>query len=307
MRIFAVLLAAVSLVLLLPVYALGAIHNFGDGYTRTDTWFRITPDKPYIEAHYRNMGSTSPETLLGFEYYQNDQTFVDFNSYKEGTVNWTYVYGSYLTSFGLFAGLNLYSHTYPGYSFQDTKISPGYRLALDDQSYVAISLDYYSSETLKDILDYEINARYYTDKMKVFGDIVSYTKPTYGTDRVYLGINYQVAKPVVVGGSLSTSEASNTLLVGGTYQSDLVIIDGQISNYSPKIGDGSNQINLSGMFLLGDNFKVGAQYLKNSTVDDAALTLKAKMEMEKSSFTLKYTPKNDSFLSSMSLSYQQQL
>lgn len=47
--------------------------------------------------------------------------------------------------------------------------------------------------------------------------------------------------------------------------------------------------------------------MKNSTIDNAALTLKASMEMRKSSFTFKFTPENDSYNSSISLAYQQEL
>ncbi|HEX3044839.1 MAG TPA: hypothetical protein VHY08_08785 [Bacillota bacterium] len=307
MKKILIVFTLVSLILLIPVYALGAIDNFGDDYATTDTWFTITPDKPYIEAHYRNLGYTTPETLLGAEYFQNDQTFADLNIYTRGEDNKTYIDGSYLTGFGLFAGLEVYSHTYPGYSFQDLTISPGYRLALDKQSYVAVSVDYYSSEGLQDILDNEVNVRYYNDNMKLSGDFVSYTKPIYGTSTLSAGINYQITKSVVVGGTLVNNEASKSYRVGGTFSSDMLIIDGRFDTYSPTSGSSSNQINLSGMFLLGDNFKIGLQYLKNSEIDNAALTLKAKAAMEKSSFTLKFTPENDSFISSMSLSYECQL
>ncbi|MCL6592012.1 MAG: hypothetical protein K6U80_18950, partial [Firmicutes bacterium] len=232
MKKLLILFILISLVLLIPAYAFGAIHNFGDNYAETDNWFTITPDQPYMEAHYRSTGNSIPLTSLGFEYFLNDQTFVDFNCYKQDQGNWTYLTGSYLTGFGLFAGLELYSYTYPGYSFQRLMVSPGYRLAIDEQSYVTLSLDYYSNKSLQDIIDWEVNARYYNDKMKVFGDIISYTKPSYGTSNFNVGINYQVTKSIVVGGSLLAKEAGKDIMMGATYNSERFIIDGQIYTYN---------------------------------------------------------------------------
>lgn len=281
------------LIWLVPIGAFGAIHNYGNNTATIDTWFTIRPLQPYFESYYRYIDNNIPDKMLGLEFFQNDQTFTDINIYKQGSVENTYLYGSYLTDVGWFCGFR--------HSDDSNTVSPGYRWAIDDLSYLAVSIDYLSNDTYKDIKNIELNAKYYNDRMYFFGDVIYYHNPTsYEENIINVGINYQLFETLVIGGQFSRIYGPNRLLVGGTYQTGRLTIDSRITSYISS----DTKIEVSGMFQPIDKFKVGADYSKQKELSDGYLQLKAKYQTDRSHFVFKYGFENDIFTSRISLSYQ---
>jgi hypothetical protein len=298
---------SISLVLSVPIITYGAVHNLGDPSANTDNKFTIEPEKIYFEGHI-DLLSNLIYPDYGLELYLNDQTFADFNSFFYGGYRNTYIRGSFLTDSGFFLGLDLLYTDYDPDYFLDNElwlntISPGFRLALDDQSYIAASFDFRLSGMNSRIVGYEMNTKVYGEKTKFTGNIYRYSKD--GSIDADFGINYQMAEPFIIGANIKYTNLTNsffsimatrTMDIGFTYKMDPVIFDVEsiFCNYTyfdgseDVYGQGSyndSTLSISGMLQLQENLYIGAEYdnyrLAPFYGEYSCLYLKARYDMAK--------------------------
>ena len=139
---------------------------------KNSNWFEIEKEKPYwIVTSTSNIYDIGNQ--LGGEYYCDDQTFAEASyTFFPMVSNVSNIKGSFLTESGFFIGMDYISTA--GLT-NASLISPGYRFNLNDNGYIAASLDYVSvdflGEIVREVAGYDIDFKYYTEKMKFFGQI----------------------------------------------------------------------------------------------------------------------------------------
>jgi hypothetical protein len=167
-------------------------------------WYYIEKDAPGVTAR----GSLGSGVAFAAEYFQNDQTFADFYFYDPDTSgSYLYLKGSYLFENDFFVGVD--------YGDSQLTFAPGYRLDLDDNCYVAASLDYavnhqYSTSDSPNgyqgsgLVDVEFNGRYYTTDSRVYGQFIIPNGDVAGIDDLFLlgGGAYQYTDNIVLGANL---------------------------------------------------------------------------------------------------------
>lgn len=232
-----------------------------------DTWYTIEDEEPYFSATYGDSPDISLDGFIG-EYYQNDFFFLNFSNLELLGNSITEIQGSYIfEDTGFFIGLGYQT----GGGSSSYLVSPGYRLAFDDRSYLAFSLDYSDEE----VQGLELRAKYCPDAMKLTGWLYM---PNGGDTALYLDLAYQIDDELVIGGSFLQSGATS-FTVGATWKPGAAVVDLAVND------DGDYLV--SGVYYF-DDFGVGAQY------DGETYGLKAKYAPGDSYFTLTLVPEQDS-------------
>lgn len=301
-KIFTVLLAS-WLLLMMSTYSLAAVLPVSSSpfilrnswYSKTDTWYSIEQDKPDVTAFVRNI---PPDfTVVGGEYYQNDQTFADLYFQNVDKSDLTYFGGSYLFESGFFVGLN-YLKVAPSTT---TQLSPGYRVKFKKSGYVALSFDYLSNDysDTHDIVSYDVDFKLFPKNMKICGEL---SLPKEGNDPfVNFNANYKVNKRLVVGVDYMSQGGDSAYSAGLTYRVQPFIIDAMLGKTFTE-----NYYQLAGMDNL-KNYSIGALYQKYQNDSDPGITIQGKYHLTNGDLILKYTFHNDSYDQVTVLAYERKL
>jgi hypothetical protein len=299
---FFTLLLASGVLLILSGYSSGAVlpvsspFKLGDSwYTKTDTWYSIKPDKPDVSGYALNIPANF--SVVGGEYYQNDQSFADLYFQNVSHSNLTYFGGSYLLESGLFVGLH-YLEVGPT---TETLLAPGYRFKVNQQGYVAVSFDYLSNDysNTHDIVGFDLDFKLFPKNMKLSGQI---SFPNQGNDTVInLDTNYQVSNSLVVGADYLSQGSDNAYSAGLTYTVQSFIIDATLGKTFSE-----NYYQLAGTDHLKD-FSIGALYQKYQYNSDPMVTIQGKYHLAKADLILKYTFENDTYDQVTVLAYEKKL
>jgi hypothetical protein len=286
------------LILMVSTGVLAAAHMPENSYATIDTWYTIDDKAPYICASYLSF-QEADTARIGLGYYQNAQMFASLSSGNEYGQSATVIKGSYLTDFGLFIGLQNYSGDYYA---GGVIISPGYRLSIGDNSYIAFSIDNDMPRNADiQYRKFDIDAKYLQENYRLSGyahipqaDLANFEDPEYE-----LYFVYKLTDQLTTGAELYSSDNSK-ITVGATYKGIRnLILDGMLGTNS-----GSSIYSLSGMYMI-KNFEVGVEYKKDIMGD--IIFYKAKYNTENSKFVLVYAPKPDYYSSLLALTYEMKL
>jgi hypothetical protein len=296
------LLLVACLLFIMSAYSFGAVHplsspfTLGDSwYSKTDTWYSIKQDQPNVNVYARNI--TPDFSVVGGEYYQNDQTFADLFYQNINGSDMTYFGGSFLSESGFFIGLNYLEIA----SITATQLSPGYRFKVDDKGYVALSFDYLSDDytNTAEIVSYGVNFKLFPESMKIYGEI---SLPTEGNNTVVnFNANYQVNNRFVAGADFMSQGNDTAYSAGFTYMVQSLIIDGKLGKTFVD-----HYYQFAGMYNL-KKFGIGALYQKYQNDSDPGVTIQGKYHHPKGDFILKYTFENDSYNQVTVLAYERKL
>jgi hypothetical protein len=274
------------LTLLMAGGALAAVHNFtGDfdnpflqpGYSGPsfDGWYYIEKDDPSATVR-----ATFPENHndLGMEYFINDQTFVNiYYADPDKGDSIAYLKGGYLFDNNVFVGLDLASDN----DNTQATVSPGYRFNLDDNCYVAVSLDYAVNDDMlyvdSGLIDLEISGRYYTNDSRVYGQIIFPNDDVTVNDDIfiYAGGAYQFDDNIVVGANFWQENGDTTVDLGATTVFDKLEAEGRL-----VIADDANAVDCNVLYEFAANIKAGLEVSKVEHVSDPYLTVKGKYTID---------------------------
>jgi hypothetical protein len=304
MKKYLVLSLVLSLMLLVTGSASAAVHNFTGDFTNPfllpdfsrygsplfEGWYYIEKDNPSVTVRglFPKNGN-----VFGFEYFQNDQTFIDVTHVNPDSDNSsTCVKGSYLFDNGFFAGLDYGSNG----DVSQTTLSPGYRFNFDDNGYIAASLDYAVNDQFyrdSGIVDYELTARYYTDQFRVYGNINIPNDKVVGTDQSYLwaGGAYKFSDNVVLGANYRRLNDINSYDIGCSATFDRL---GAEVSYSDGDAGVSYSTGVNLVYSFTDNFRAGFQTTKVENLDDLYWLAKLKYTVDdKNAVVLMHQLKNE--------------
>jgi hypothetical protein len=210
-------------------------------------WFSVKPDTTNVNGYGLLIDDN---TILGGQYYKNDQTFFSAGIITDSVDNVTILSGSYLFDVGLFVGVKNFSS-----SSSSTILFPGYRLNIDDKSYIAGML-YLNLNSSSDVLaGYNIHVKYYADKLFVNGE-ASYISGMESFN-FKAGVNYQILDSLTAGLSYLSMEGDSAYEVGATWGEESgILINGVFGQDVMQ----NTYYGASGMFAIGDHFAVGGQY-----------------------------------------------
>lgn len=303
MKKFLILLVMLIMVLLISVNVLGAIKSPGDESATIDHWYSIEPDAPYFVGSYYGADQiTSSNQFLNFDFYQNDQSFFDFSNIVEGSSRVLSISGSFLAESGFFIGAQLATIEDASTSAQQITISPGIRAAIDENSYLAASMDLVTMGELSEINAYEINGKLFGEGFKIAGDYIFY--PVAGQTIASLETDLVVSEHVIAG--FNANGATGTQVgysAGFTYSGENLTVDAQ-TGYDIMFADSFNCIN--GVFNLSESLRVGASYTKYNQDLNGCLILKVQLGSDNSKFVLKYNSANNNYNQALTVAYQRQ-
>jgi hypothetical protein len=292
-----------GLTLLMAGGTLAAVHNFTSDFsgkytlkdfaefdnTSFDGWYYIEKD----EASATARGSFGDNDALGFEFFQNDQFFANASYISEdGEKDLIALKASYLFDNQVFFGVDF------GTKDGDNQfiVSPGYRFDLDQDAYVAVSMDYALNHDLNydksGIIDFEVNGRYYTSNSRIYGQLIIPNDDVTISDDIYckIGGAYQYAQNIVVGGIFTQEDGDSTIEVGATTSFDKFGVEGRVI-----LEDDQNTLDFNGIYTFTDNIKGGLEVAKVEDVDDLYVIAKAKYAIDKqNSAIFTYQFENDS-------------
>lgn len=179
---------------------------------KTDTWYSVEDNEPYYSFH-ADVSSSSSMPEFFFHYYQHDFFFINFGRYEEAGGGILAMEGSYLFEDGFFGGVSVQMvNGSPVYL-----VSPGYRLALGDRGYLALSCDYSS----KADWGVGLNGKYLFDAMKLAG----WARIENGSDpTLYMDLACRLSKGIMIGGELSYA-GDVYFSVGGTWKIPSRVVD----------------------------------------------------------------------------------
>ena len=296
-----ILLFCCIILLIWGCAAWGAIH--AQPRQTVDTWYFIEPEPVYIQASFAKYDINGDTYTLSSNYRFNDQTFASVGYGDYDIVTSSMINGSYLFDFGLFVGVHYSQFEDPIMDVTYQKLSPGYRWNLDkEDSYVAFSIDY--SETKFNLSEpdfmiegYDFDLVYYTDKLKILGEVyVADSRDTIG----YVTLAYKTAERLVVGGTIESDGDDSYGEVGLTYTADRYIIDAELGK---EIED-EFYIDTGFMYRVVDGFYLGAGVAKEPS-QDYDLSFKSRYTGKNSTFLLRIDFENDhSYNTSLDLTYQ---
>jgi hypothetical protein len=296
---------ALSLLILTATVVLGAVHSNEGERFRTDTWYTVNPNVPYIQTGLNRWKSsyTASDFIWG-EFYQNDHTFFTFAvqnfDYREAEpMEHSEICGSFLLHNGFFLGVSNLSDEYYSPSIfppGSTRISPGYRYSFHDNNYIALSLDYLNRDDHNDIFAYELNWRYYDAVKKLACDLY-----TIKDDHSYFRGEavFQLTDRLAGGFNLARELGLTKLDIGTTWNLDPFILDAQYT----KDTDNDRVYSLNGMFNLSDRFGTGALYQKYDNIAEPQYTVFVKYATGHEKFKLAYSPQNGNWMQTYSVSY----
>jgi hypothetical protein len=281
----------------------GAIRSNEGELFRTDTWYTIEPNRPYCQMGLKVIPDKNLEDYFSAfgEFSTNDQTFFTVSAKRDQIFDGnhyiqdrriTQFNGSYLFQNGIFVGMATLSNN----NNNATVFSPGYRYNLNDNSYMAFSLDYIDSEVQKEILSYELNCRYYWDRAKFIGNVYSTND-----DQILVQgeTAFQVFDGLVTGINLIRNRTGNYFDVGATWSLGSIIIDTKF--FQDEDNEHCYQVN--GMFNFIDSVGIGALCQKFEIIDEPRYTVFAKYTTGHGKFKLAYTPQNGNWAQTCSVSY----
>jgi hypothetical protein len=260
-------------------------------------WYYIEPESPYFNVTVKSstdVPGAKDKTDLNSIYYLDDFTFAEIGTGTAVSDDITYLRGSYKFANGIFAGLDVNSK-----SDNYTMLSAGYAYALGEKGYIAFSGDYDASDAA-DWLGYELNYRYYTDKMRTFGQLYRSCEGSAVGEEAYrldLAVNYKLLDNFVGGVGLSVydfdqSDDYKVYSVGGTYTKDALVVDGKYT-YDD---DTENPVyELMGMYGFTNKITAGVYYANDESLTDKDVyAVKAKYALtDDSQVRLSYQFKND--------------
>jgi hypothetical protein len=271
-----------SLTLLTAGGTLAAVHNFtGDfsnpflqpGYSQPsfDGWYYIEKDDPSSTVR----GTFGDDIALGAEFFQNDQSFINL-SFADPDVGdaVTYLKGSYLFENGCFVGFD--------YGDSQITFTPGYRLDLDENCYLAASLDYAFNHEYRDykdsgLVDFEINGRYYTKESRLYGQLIIPNEDVTSSDDfyIYAGGAYQYSDNVVVGANYTQFAGDATFEIGCTTAFDELGLEARV-----VLADTANVFDCNALYSFTENIRAGLEVQDVENVDDPYIILKGKYAVD---------------------------
>jgi hypothetical protein len=298
-----------GLTLLTTISTLAAVHNFtGDFFNpfleshyngpSFDDWYYIEKDAPSATVR-----ASFPKdcNYLGMEYFINDQTFVNFSyADPDDFDSIALLNGSYLFDNHFFVGLDTASVD------DDTQITvtPGYRFDLDENCYVAVSMDYALNhdDLYQDsgLVDFEVNGRYYTQDSRIFGALIIPNDDVTPTDDTYFNIGgaYKYADNIVVGANLWSLGDIDYFEVGCTTAFDK--LGAELRYISDDTAINKEKIDCNVLYSFADNIRAGLETYKENHVDDLYWVAKAKYTIDqKNAAILFYQFKNSADNSSV--------
>ncbi len=284
---------------------LAAVHNFtGDfanykgaqfGGLDFDGWYSIDRDSPSLTTRYV---AQDDDWALGFEYYQNDQFFVDLTygkfydtDYYGDRTTLTGLQGSYLDESGFFFGLDYTGSKYRDGGYRDnssqTFVSAGLRQDLGkNNGYVAGSLDFAIDGDLVDetgIYGLDLDFKYFTDKTKIYGQLYLPNEDVadYDSARLDLAANIQVDPAYIVGFKINNFDDANSYEFGITGAVDKQIV-AELRYKHVDTGDASSSsLDAQALYAFTNELAAGMELEKVKHIDDPYLRLKAKYAVDK--------------------------
>jgi hypothetical protein len=309
------LLLVAAALMLVPATALGAIHHwtgdnspspilagltysgilYSDPLVKFDTWYTISGKAKSIE--FAGIQGES-FTILGAEYYQNDQTFLGYLKNDGSSI----LSGSYLFKNNVFVGM-----MYMSGNSDATEISAGYRWDWGQEGYVALSWDYFSTPINSETLGYELNGIYYAESYKFFGQI--YYVDLLDEVVYNVGFNYQTSDTFVFGLSINKVfilfGPGEYYTAGFSWTPDFMVLDVKVYSFED---DDATVSMINAVFSATDALDLGLESVSSSDDDDVYYYLKAKYAL-KNGAALKgsYLLGNDDHDSALFLGYQKDL
>jgi hypothetical protein len=268
-------------------------------------WYYIEPESAFFNANVQSVKdepNVKDRTDFNSIFYLNDFTFAEIGTKAnalDGTDDITYLRGSYKFDNGIFAGLDVNSK-----SDNYTVVTAGYAYALGENGYIALSGDYDTSKKADWWLGYGINYRYYTDKMRTYGQIY---RPYGGSDvgeEAYiadLNLAYKLTDNFVAGVGVNYNDFKDSkdytnANIGGTYTKDALVVDGRYnSNYDSTTDSNKSMYELMGMYGFTDKITAGVYYANDETLTKKDIyAVKAKYALtDDTQIRLSYQFKND--------------
>lgn len=284
-----VLSLTLCLVVLLTSATSAATHPFTSDFTNQYLMLDFGSYEPFFDGWYTIEKEAPSLTFRGFfpddlnvlagEYFKDDQTFADImvEDY-DGFDNTAYIKGSYLFKNGFFAGLDYAAAS----GNSQVVISPGYRVNMNKNAYIAFSLDYaFDGDGYIDhgIVDYEIYGRYYTKQSRFYGQLLIPNEEIVFTDEPYLmaGGAVKVAKNVVLGANLIKNGDYDYIDFGATTSVDKLKLELQYAhdhNYG-------NVFKLNSLYDFTKIFRAGIQANKFVDADKLIYELKLAYTIDK--------------------------
>ncbi|HBF39536.1 MAG TPA: hypothetical protein DDW50_19730 [Firmicutes bacterium] len=219
-----------------------------------------------------------------------------------------YFAGSYLFENGIFLGGSYNGNSKNNISY----ISPGFRLSMDDASFIALSCDYLTSDENpkptdnNEIVGYDVYYKYFVgDKAKLGGEVYfPKDEDTYW----WLGLNIKPGDDLIIGAYYETQGDTDYYHGGFTFAPAPLIIDAEIGKTNYEYNNApitnENYYAVSGMLMLSDSFRFGADYFKYNDFDNDAVHAKLNFGDEKANFILKYQFKNDTYPSVITAAFK---
>jgi hypothetical protein len=243
-----------------------------------ENWYYIEKNAPATTLR----GSFSDYfKVYGAEYFKNDQTFVNlsytiFEFYDISDSKITNLKGSYLFDNNFFVGLTHQNFNFDSSSASLTYFSPGYRFNFpSDSGYLTVSLDYYAGgdgdHNVKvadpDVLDYEINGRYYIDRSRFYGQVIIFNKDLIEDDYQFYkaGGAYQCFDNLVLGADVEKGTDTYTQFeIGGTANFGRLGADFKYCKHEEDENDKSdyNLLYLNILYSFTDNLRAGLEVMK---------------------------------------------
>lgn len=272
-----ILALSISLILLVlfTQCTLGSVHPPKDGFfsineysllldmgaPNNDLWYQVEKEeKPQAKGY---LALSEDQTILGGNYFLNDQTFANISFNSTSNTSITDLRGSYLFNFGLFAGISYADSTSnDGYG----QISPGYRYDFNENAYAAITVDYFTEEGK--ILGEEVYFKYYLDDMKIYGQGLFIDG---GTTLLLIGVNRKFNENIVGGAKLQHLDDKTGIIAGATWSRDNFIVNGEIASEALIFG---NYIALGATYKMNDRLDLGLGYF-GMEERDPTISLKA--------------------------------
>jgi hypothetical protein len=238
-------------------------------------WYYIEPESKFFNANVQNVKevpNTDDRTDFNSIFYLNDFTFAEVGTAASGSDDITYLRGSYKFENGIFAGLDVNSK-----SDNYTVLTAGYAYSLGENSYIAFSGDYDASKKADWWLGYGLNYRYYTDRMRTYGQVYrSYGKSSVGDEAYIVDLDaaYKLAEHFVAGAGVSYKDCENqkdntSYNVGGTYTMDALVVDGRYKSIYDSASDSNkSKYEVMGMYGFTDKITAGAYYANDESLTD---------------------------------------
>jgi hypothetical protein len=235
-------------------------------------WYVIEPQAPFFQAVANSYDSTN---RFAAEYWTGDQSFSEY-SFTTANTNITCIRGSYLADSGWFFGAQFAAYMNDTYML----LSPGYRWDVGENGFVAVSLDYLITDDgtpEKDILGYDVDYKFFTEKAKFFGQL--YWNAMIDTGFYDFALNYQLSESFALGGQITLYDEDQSISLGFTWSKEKFVLDvlfeqAEISGTDYDIAAGSFLYDLNATFALG------FAWYNSSYNNDNGFGLKAKYVFE---------------------------